>query len=121
MRKQLTPTEKLHVVRKARKSYMTEGEYRFLCPLLRYHVNGGKNADDRGEDYVPQGYLQNYMPEFYEYKPSHRNVNEHWWLEGAREPRLSVLDNLEARYYSQTTWLSRIWFKIKMYVYGESN
>ena len=114
MRKQLTPTEKLYVVREARKSYyMSERKYRFLCPLLRHHVNRVKDEEEVGEDYVYAGYLQNYMPELYDYKPSHKGMDDSWWPVEAKEHRLAVLDNLEARYYSQTTWLSRMWFKIK--------
>lgn len=113
MRKQLTPTEKLYVIREAKKLYLAGKVSHFLCVLIRGCVNGGKTVDELGEDYVPGGYLQNYMPELYEYKPSHKDDMGGWWPLAENEPRLAVLDNLEARYYGQTTWWSRMWFKIR--------
>lgn len=113
MRKQLTPTEKLYVIREAKKLYLAEKGSNFLCPLIRYCVNKGKSEEALGEDYVYSGFLPDYMPEVYEYKPSHKDDTDGWWPMAAKEPRLAVLDNLEARYYGQTTWWSRMWFKIK--------
>lgn len=110
MRKQLTPEEKLYVVREARKLFLhrvnTFGPY--ICTCIRHVINGGKSW----EEYILTDDLIVLMPELYEYKPSHVRPEEKWWPAGETEPRLAVLDNLEARYYGQTTWWSRMWFKI---------
>lgn len=108
MRKQLTPTEKLYVIREARRMYM-EGDFYFLCPIMVYAIVSalGIRLAVKYDD------LPVVMPELYEYKPSHKVKDDPWWPQGEKEPRLAVLDNLEARYYGQTTWWSRVWFKIK--------
>lgn len=108
MRKQLTPTEKLYVIREVRKMIVS-GDWNFLCPTMLCAIVSivGIRLAVRYED------LLEVMPELYEYKPSHKGEGDEWWPQSETEPRLAVLDNLEARYYSQTTWLSRIWFKIR--------
>lgn len=113
MEKKLTPEEKLYVVREAKKMYLAGKGSRFLCPLIRGCVNRGRDIDELGEDYVPAGYLHKYIPELYEYKPSHKGPGDVWWPDEVTEPRLAVLDNLEARYYAETNWWSRMWFKIR--------
>lgn len=113
MRKQLTPTEKLYVIREAKKLYLAKKGSYFLCVLIQDCINGGKTMEEAGEDFVYSGSLPDYMPELYEYEPSHKDSKYAWWPHEAVEPRLAVLDNLEARYYGQTTWWSRILFKIK--------
>ena len=108
MRKQLTPTEKLYVIREARKLYVS-GDWNFLCHTMLCAIVSivGIRLAVRCED------LLEVMPELYEYKPSHKGEVDVWWPAEAVEPRLAVLDNLEARYYGQTTWWSRMWFKIR--------
>ena len=113
MRKQLTPTEKLYVIREAKKLYLARKVSHFLCVLIRDCINGGKTMEEAGEDFVYSGSLPDYMPELYEYKPSHKDEEDAWWPAEAVEPRLAVLYNLEARYYGQTTWWSRMGFKIR--------
>lgn len=108
MRKQLTPTEKLYVIREARKLYVS-GDWNFLCPAIVFSIR----PVTRNRLAVKYDDLPVVMPELYEYKPSHKVKDDPWWPQGEREPRLAVLDNLEARYYGQTTWWSRVWFKIK--------
>ena len=108
MEKKLSSEEKLYVIREARKMYMTE-DFNFLCPTMLYAIVStiGVRLAVRYEG------LPKVMPELYEYKPSHKAKDDPWWPQGEKEPRLAVLDNLEARYYSQTTWWSRMCFKIK--------
>lgn len=109
----LTRKQKLELVREARKMYRA-WDFCFLCPTMVYaiaFVVGGRllvRYDD----------LPVVMPELYEYKPSHKGKDDPWWPEKEKEPRLAVLDNLEARYYGQTTWWSRMWFKIRNFLNG---
>lgn len=111
MRKQLTPTEKLYVIREARKLYikvLEEGYGTSLCSMLGYALENMRILDKWRALAV-----QELLPELLDYKPSHKGAGELWWPREATKPRLAVLDNLEARYYAETTWWSRMWFKIK--------
>ena len=104
--KTLTPEQKLEVVREAKRSFLA-GKYNYLCPCLMELIH-------RLYDSFPFIYeLPSILPELYEYKPSHVHPYDPWWPDGVTEPRLAVLDNLEARYYAQTNWWSRMWFKIR--------
>ena len=118
MEKKLTPTEKLYVIREARKLFLDRvhafgweslGNHPYICLCIEDAINGGKIW----EDYIFTNDLIVLIPELYEYKPSHVHPYDPWWPDGETEPRLAVLDNLEARYYQQTTWWSRMWFKIR--------
>ena len=50
MEKKLTPTEKLYVVRGAKKMYLAGKGSSFLCPLIRDCVNRGRDIDELGEE-----------------------------------------------------------------------
>lgn len=112
MRKQLTPTEKLNVIRKVRELYikaLEEGHHTSLCSRLGFALQSVGIVDWSWTVRT----VQELVPEFLDYKPSHKMAGELWWPVEVTEPRLALLDNLEARYYAQANWWSRTWFKIK--------
>lgn len=102
MEKKLTPTEKLYIVREVRKEYLRgikEGSFANLCyrfgEVMRIKgiVRWSWNCDT----------VYELIPEFVDYKPSHKRLGELWWPLRETEPRLYVLGRLEERYYDETT------------------